>query len=69
VSSGVRECYSLEVRGKKVLLDFLYLGKPCPKSKFLFPSLAPSRSMASGCSLDLSAFPFGLSLASGVGRS
>ena len=43
-----REWYSLEVKG---LLDFLYLGKPCPKSKFLFPSLASSWSMASGRSL------------------
>ena len=39
--SGLRVGQPREKR-KKVLLDFLYLGKPCSKSKFLFPSLASS---------------------------
>ena len=40
-----------EIKEVSSLLDFLYLGKPCPKSKFLFPFLASSWSMASGRSL------------------
>ena len=50
MSSGVRECYSLEVEGKKVCGVFISV-KPCRENQFVFPSSAPSRSMASGCSL------------------